>query len=198
MKIVTLVFTVLISFLAFSIMKSCERADKFSHRLASPDDNISVKFDLSPEGNFTYRVAFRGQKVIQASRLGIVREDADFSNHLTLDSVSAIHPVNYEYEMLQGKKRHYNYAGNERCFYLTNSAGLKMDIVFRVSDDGVAFRYIFPEQSNDLKTVNKEISEFHFAPQTKAFIQPMEAAKSGWCQVNPCYEEYYLQGVLFF
>ena len=196
MKIITLGFTVLISFSAFTLMKSCEGTDKWSHCLTSPDGNINVKFDLSPEGNVTYRVTCRGQEVIQSSRLGIVREDADFASGLILDSVSAICPINYEYEMLQGKKQHYSYAGSERRFYLTNSTGLKMDIVFRISNDGIAFRYIFPEQSKDLKTINKEISEFHFAPQTRVFIQPMQAAKSGWCQVNPGYEEYYLQGVL--
>ena len=187
---------VLISFSAFTLMKSCEGTDKLSRCLTSPDGNITVKFNQSPDGNVTYQVAIRGQEVIQASRLGIVREDADFTSGLILDSVSAICPINYEYEMHQGKKQHYSYAGNERRFYLTNSTGLKMDIVFRISNDGIAFRYIFPERSNELKTINKEMSEFHFAPQTKAFIQPMEVAKSGWCQVNPSYEEYYLQGVL--
>jgi len=196
MKVVSLNYTFLVSFLVISIMQGCERTEKLSHHLASPDGNITVKFSLSPEGNVTYRVACCSQEVIQASRLGIIREDADFAKGLALDSVSAILPINYEYEMLQGKKRHYSYTGNERRFYLSNSTGLKMDIVFRISNDGVAFRYIFPEQSSDLKTINQEISEFRFPPQTKAFLQPMQASKSGWCQVNPCYEEYYQQGVL--
>jgi alpha-glucosidase len=195
-KITILNLTTLILISAFSLIQSCSKIVGADYHLTSPDGDIGVKFNLSREGNVTYRVACYGREVILASQLGIIREDADFANGLILDSISAICPVNYEYAMPQGKKRQCNYTGNERFFYFTNSTGLKMNIIFRVANDGVAFRYNFPEQSNGIKTINEEISEFHFPPQTKAFIQPMEASKSGWCQVNPGYEEYYQQGVL--
>jgi len=37
-----------------------------------------------------------------------------------------------------------------------------MNIVFRVSNDGVAFRYEFPETSNDVKKITAEETSFHF------------------------------------
>ena len=69
MKIITLGVTVLISFSAFTIMKSCEGIDKWSHCLTSPDGNINIKFDLSPEGNVTYRVTCRGQEAVSYTHL---------------------------------------------------------------------------------------------------------------------------------
>ena len=70
-----------------------------------------------------------------------------------------------------------------------------MDILFQVSNDGVSYRYIFPGQSSDLEKVKKELSSFCFLSGTKAYIQPMAEAKSGWSQVNPSYEEFYQQGI---
>ncbi|HRS52967.1 MAG TPA: glycoside hydrolase family 97 catalytic domain-containing protein [Candidatus Marinimicrobia bacterium] len=195
MKIITLSFTALMTFSAFSVMKSCSGTNIVSHRLTSPDGNITVEFDVSQKGEATYQIAYHGKKIIQVSQLGLVREDADFSEGLKLDSVSTSCPINYDYRMPHGKKSHYAYSGNEKRFFLTNRNDQKIDVVFRASNDGVAYRYIFPDTADEPKTIAREISEFHFSPQAKAFIQPLAAAKSGWCQTNPSYEEIYQQNV---
>ena len=191
-KIIRSFVTLLIS---LTMIQTCSSNKPKNQYLKSPDGNITVRFEISPAGKIFYRVAYRNKEIVQASRMGIVREDADFSEGLKLDSVSASRPINFNYQMPQGKKSHYAYNGNEKRFYLTNHVNQKIDVVFRASNDGVAFRYIFPGQSDEPKTILREISEFHFSPRTKAFIQPMAMAKSGWCQTNPSYEEIYQQNV---
>jgi alpha-glucosidase len=161
----------------------------------SPDGKISVHFWVGYDKNMHYRVEFSGTAVLGESKLGIIREDEDFSKDLSLESISSIETVKTDYEMLQGKKRHCFYTAHKRIFHLKNAKGKKMDVIFQVSNDGVTFRYSFPEKSDDTKRIIKEVTSFNFLPGTKAWIQPIAKAKSGWCQTQPSYEEHYKQGI---
>ncbi len=160
--------------------------------VSSPDKKVSVYFWMSNDKNACYRVGFSDTIILQQSRLGIVREDQDFSKNLSLESASGIKTIKSEYELL-GRKC--SYTGNRRIFHLKNSSGRKMDIIFQVSNDGVAFRYSFPDKVGETKRIVEEVSSFHFLSGTKAWIQPMADAKTGWCNVQPSYEEHYKQGV---
>jgi len=168
---------------------------EIEYSINSPDKKISACFQLSNEKNACYRVEFSDTVILRKSKLGIIREDEDFSKNLSLESVSDIETVKINYEMLQGKKLYYSYVANKRAFHLKNTSGKKIDVIFQVSNDGIAFRYYFPEKSDDIKRIIKEISSFHFVDGTKGWIQPMTAAKSGWCQDQPSYEQHYKQGI---
>ncbi len=160
--------------------------------VTSPDEKLTAFFGLDTDRCPYYRLEFSGNSVLQPSRLGLIREDGDFSQNLTLTSVPEVTAITDEYEVLQ---RRYTYSGNQRIFHLQNPDGQKIDVIFRVSNDGLAFRYYFPERSNKDKKIIKEFSSFHFLPGTTAWIQPMTAAKSGWGQAQPSYEELYRQDV---
>src|ERR1035437_2598892 len=112
--------------------------------ISSPDKKITAKLLVSPEGKISYSVTYSGTPVITTSQLGLIRNDADFSTKLKLSSASAIEPVKDNYTMLHGKRHNYTYTGNRKTFHFLNATGNKMDLVFQVSNDGVAFRYIFP------------------------------------------------------
>jgi hypothetical protein len=66
-----------------------------------------------------------------------------------------------------------------------------MDLAFRVSDDGVAFRYIVADAAIPVKRFVAETTGFAFDPKTRAFLQPMAVAKTGFGKTNPSYEERY-------
>ena len=68
-------------------------------------------------------------------------------------------------------------------------------MIFQVSNDGVAFRYQFPEQSDEVHRLKSEATSFHFPAETKAWLQPMSVAKSGFEKSNPAYEEYFAKEV---
>lgn len=170
---------------------SCS-ATETEYVVCSPGKKISVYFWISNEKNACYRVGFSDTIILQQSRLGVVREDQDFSKHLSLETGSDVETIKTEYKLLG---RCCTYVGNRRIFHLKNSSGRKMDIIFQVSNDGVAFRYCFPDKSEETKRIVEEASSFHFLSGTKAWIQPMADAKTGWCNVQPSYEEHYKQGV---
>jgi len=165
------------------------------YSVTSPNKKISVYFHISNDKQVFYRITYDDTAILQDSRLGITREDEDFSKELSLKSVSDVEVVKIDYEMLQGKRRNCSYMGNRRVFHLENASGSKMDIIFQVSNDGVAFRYYFPGKSDDIKKITQEVSLFNFFSGTKAWIQPMTDAKSGWNQDQPSYEQNYQQGI---
>lgn len=160
-------------------------------RIASPDARLAVVFHLNDSGAPHYRIELNGKPVLRDSRLGLVRDDADFSKGLKLLTQSRTTLINDRYEILTAKRRLNHYTANRQVFHLETGSGEKLDIIFQVSNDGVAFRYLFPETSSELHRLNEELSSFHMLPDTKAWLQPMSEAKTGWQKVNPCYEEFY-------
>ena len=159
--------------------------------VASPDGRLRVEFHLTTNGAPRYTILREGKQVLQPSKLGLVREDADFTTHLNLVSVSPNERVRDKYEILTAKRRINEYRANRRVFHLENEAGGKLDIIFQVSNDGVAFRYLFPETNATVHKLTEEVTSFHFLRDARAWLQPMAVAKSGWKQTNPSYEEYY-------
>src|SRR4029077_19062860 len=118
-------------------------------RIASPDGSLVVDFHLDESGAPRYAIRLDGKLVLQESRLGLIRTDADFSHGLRLVSASRVVPVQDHYEILTAKRRFNDYQAYRKLFHLQTGAGQKMDIIFQVSDDGVAFRYFFPERSGE-------------------------------------------------
>ena len=163
--------------------------------LASPDGHIAVEFSINADGAPHYAVALDGRPVLQESRLGLVRDDADFTKGLRVESKSSSDNVRDNYEILTAKRRENSYVANQQIFHLTTADGKKMDITFRVSNDGVAFRYFFPETNATVHKLSEEVTSFHFLPETRAWLQPMQAAKTGFGKSNPAYEEFYQKDI---
>ncbi|WP_415909041.1 glycoside hydrolase family 97 catalytic domain-containing protein [Oleiharenicola sp. Vm1] len=160
--------------------------------LRSPDGKIAVEFELrAADGAPVYRVRRGDELILRDSRLGLVRNDADFTHGLTLLASSAVDRVEDHYELLTGKRRRNVYRAARQVHHLATATGAKLDLEFRVSDDGVAFRYVFPEKSAALRTIVEEATSFHLPADAKAWLQPMSVAKTGWKRTNPSYEEHY-------
>lgn len=131
----------------------------------SPDGRISLTFALSGEGVPSYCVTFNGDTVVRPSEMGFATSTDDFHAGFTfadgpeMASVDSVWvPVWGEndtivnrYESLSVQLKKKNEAGQERL----------MNIDFRVYDDGIAFRYIFPAQEGlDSIVITDEYSQF--------------------------------------
>jgi hypothetical protein len=167
-------------------------AQSNSYEISSPDKNIKVSCDVA---HAQYTVLYKNVMMIQSSKLGVIREDEDFSKNLQLMNVSAPTIVKDQYTMLTAKKKQISYLATQRVFETKTASGKKMNIIFRVSDDGVAFQYVFPEKSTDIKKITAEATSFHFNPGTKAWLQPKTEAQSGFEHSNPSYEAHYMNDI---
>lgn len=156
--------------------------------LTSPDRQIAVDVTVSPTGALTYSVSRDGKPVILPSSLGIAVQGADLTQGLTLAASSRVKLIEDRYELATAKKRHITYRANEQTHTVRNTLGQAMDVTFRVSNDGVAFRYRVAGKG--LKFV-RETTGFAFDKAAKAWLQPMSVAQTGWSNTNPSYEEHY-------
>ena len=144
------------------------------------------------EGRPRYAVSLKGRPVLQPSRLGLVREDADFSRGLKFERSSGVERIEDRYELLTSKRASqsllWRTSGPSICEVLNGEA---MQVIFQVSNDGVAFRYRFPDTSPKLHRMKQEARRTTSCRARVAWLQPMSVAKTGWKEVNPSYEELY-------
>lgn len=178
-----------LSVLALSIANACAAP------LASPDGHLAVELKVAKGGIPTYTVSRDGQPVILPSALGLRLQGADLSRGLALKAASAASRITDSYDMAVGKRRHISYSANEQSYTLENARKQRIDITFRVSDDGVAFRYVVAEPSLPQKKFIAEATSFAFAKSAQGWLQPMSVAQTGWANTNPSYEEYYKMGI---
>ncbi|MBB3221563.1 glycoside hydrolase family 97 protein [Pseudoduganella umbonata] len=158
------------------------------HTVASPDGKLTVTVAQAKDGGVTYRIARAGKPVLRDSKLGLSFDGADFTTKLGAPEASPAREIREQYELVAGKRRHVTYAANERTWRYLNPGKQSLDITFRVSNDGVAFRYT--ARAPQLK-FKDEATTFAFAPQARAWLQPMSVAKTGFARTNPSYEEHY-------
>ncbi len=159
--------------------------------MASPNGRLVVEFQLNENGQPRYAVRRDGRPALASSQLGLVRDDVDFTWALKLTGAPAAEPVHDHYEILTCKRRVNDYRANRREFHLEARGGQRLDIIFQVSDDGVAIRYRFPETDATVHELREEVTSYHFLPATRAWLQPIAVARQDWHVASPSYEELY-------
>lgn len=110
-------------------------------------------------------------EVIPNSPLGIERKDEQFTDNLKFISESKSKKINQKYEMICGKKILCENWGNEKVFKYVNSNNQPLNIVFRVYNDGVAFRYEFKDSSNSSVDIIDETTSYTIPSGTNRWLQ---------------------------
>lgn len=108
--------------------------------------------------------------------LGLRTTEADLTHDLKLIATSQ-RQLTERYRMTVGKRLDRSANLSETRYALQNAKGQKLDIVVRVANDGVAFRYELPGVSN--ATVTGEATGFTVPATAKAWLLPY----------NPQYEK---------
>ena len=160
--------------------------------ISSPDKKIVVECNTSKT---FYNISYNGKIVLRDSRLGVIREDEDFSKNVQLVKISSPVTVKDNYNLVTAKKSNITYTATKMVIEMKAASGKKINIIFQVSNDGIAFRYEFPEKSTDVKKIISESTSFHFNDSTKAWLQPKTEAQSGWEHSNPSYEAHYMMNI---
>jgi hypothetical protein len=163
-------------------------------QLQSPDKSLVLNVFLSASGEVQYRIQKSGVNIIQPSVLGMMMKSHDFTQRMKLAAKSKPERITDNYQTKNAKKSSIQYQANQLVLSFINEEEKKMDIIFRLSNDGLAFRYSFPWIKNK-ETIIKEHSSFAFDKKARAWLQPMSEAKTGWQQCHPSYEEHYLQNI---
>lgn len=156
------------------IFLCCIAALTQGQELLSPNGNLKLSFALDANGTPTYAVRYRNELVVQSSTLGIQIKDKKPLDHgfqvvntTTLTKSEDWNPVLGEQSVIHNRY-------NERTVYLLqNETGVKMNIVFKAYDEGIAFRYEFPSQPNlSYFIISEEKTEFNLTGNHKTFWLP--------------------------
>lgn len=160
--------------------------------LESPSGNLKVLV-TNDEGKVSYQLFSKSGNsetmVIKPSRLGLVLSNDDFSENLSLESKTEPKTVSENYSMISGKQNELSYTAREASVLFTNSSGKQVDMVFRMFDEGLAFRYVFPENSESEVSVETEVTSFSVTEVADGWMSAYQSA-TPWG--NPGYENDYL------
>ena len=171
----------------------CAIAQKSEVSISSPDKAILVNCKI--DDSVSYQIFYKGQPVMQNSKLGLIRSDENFTSKLRFIKASGATQVSDQYHMLTAKKSKITYVATRKVVELLTAGGKKMNINFQVSNDGVAFQYEFPEKDNTIRKIDTEATSFHFFNGTKAWLQPKTEAQTGFEHTNPSYEAHYMMDI---
>ncbi|MGN6152685.1 MAG: glycoside hydrolase family 97 protein [Lysobacteraceae bacterium] len=143
--------------------------------VASPDGRTRVELDVSGEGRLAYRVARDGKPLIGDSRLGfLLRNGRQFLRGLELQD-KATRSADDTWEQPWGERRFVrdHYTERRAQSVERDHDHRRLDVVFRVFDDGVGFRYEFPKQpALDEVQIAEELTEFAIARPATAWWLP--------------------------
>jgi len=165
-----------------------------TQKIGSPDGNIALHYGVNDKGQVWYQLTQKDTTVLDTSFLGVVFEDANLAENLKLVSESSPERITDDYETFNAKRQQNHYEANKLILKFQNPEGRKLDIIFQLSNDGLAFRYFFPD-INKQNVITKEITTYHLPNDSKAWLQPVAIAKSGWEHTHPSYEEHYQQEI---
>lgn len=140
----------------------------------SPSKSISLDFKLSDSGKPYYSITYKTKKVVNPSFLGIDLKDTD-----DLDKGFALlnqetKTVNEQWNPVLGEQSTIQNKYNQITFYLVQKeTKRKLNIIFKVYEEGVAFRYEFPKQEKlNYFIISDEKTEFNLTGDHKTFWIP--------------------------
>jgi len=114
--------------------------------------------------------------------LGLVRSDQEFWKHLRFIKAGKPAPIDEQYIALHGKRSHCHNKANEVTVLFENEDRSKMELVIRAYDDGLAFRYRFPDGKDSL-VVKEEMTAYTIAPGTARWLEKWNTANEGLYKV---------------
>ena len=139
--------------------------------VTSPDGRISVRFSLDGTGIPSYRVDVDGQPFLEPSEMGLMSDDADLAWGFALKS-SKVSSHRETWHQPWGENKEVEDHHRELILKLENDADVSLEIVFRVFDDGVGFRYSYSVPGADTLRIKGERSRFAFSADADTWSIP--------------------------
>ena len=162
--------------------------------VSSPNNQLQVTVS-DAGGRLHYTATLDGKQMLLPSALGLKTSIGDLTRDLVINNYE-LKTKNYDYKMRGTKASAANYQANCLLLDIQNKDGIKMSVIFQVSNNDIAFRYALPRQTIGRKEMKRvrimsELSSFNFPDGTTTFISPQIGPESGWEQTKPSYEEGY-------
>lgn len=159
--------------------------------IRSPDNNLVVAVALV-NGSIYYSVTYKEKTILEDSPLGLITNVSDFSRDLQFVEKN-IQTINKTYADPKIKKSTVTYRANEVTATYRTSREEKISLIFRVSNNDIAFKYALSQNGETARcTVERELTGFNFPSFTTTFLTPQATPMIGWMKTKPSYEEVYV------
>ena len=167
-------YCLILSALLLASFISCKK-EAGSLTVASPNKSNTVTFNLSSDGKPSYLVSHKGMIVIDTSYMSFDLKDLPVLKENFKVVGTKTNTVDETWEMPWGEQIEVRNHYNSLVVMLEEQSELKrkLNIHFKVYDDGVGFRYEFPEQDNlDELLISDENTEFNLTGDHKTWWIP--------------------------
>jgi len=162
MKRIARVILIVIIFFPLSSIKAQKNI-----RIVSPDRAIVFSFKLTDQSAF-YNVTYKGKTIIANSPLSLRFSDGEFSTNLRMQK-PLIREADEKYELVVGKTKNVSDHYKEITIPIQEAVkpSRKISFTVRVFNDGLAFRYDFPDEPGKHSFIlTDEKNVFNFPPAT--------------------------------
>ncbi|MBN8501412.1 MAG: glycoside hydrolase family 97 protein [Sphingomonadales bacterium] len=142
---------------------------------SSPGGVVKVELTIDGDGRALYAVSRKGKPVINPSRLGFLFTDVAKIDRRLEVTGSEVSDFDQTWTQPWGEWSSIRNRYRELKVHLRETTALArvFTVTFRIYDDGVGFRYEFPQQPNMAKTnIAEELTEFAFAQDGTAWWKP--------------------------
>lgn len=115
-----------------------------------------------------------------------------FSSGMSLEKNVSTNKIDETYELASIKKSKVHYVANEAVFSFTQQGKTIYDVIFRISNNDVAFKYkMYPQGETLSCVVKQEVTGFAFPDGTTTFLCPQSKPMGGFARTSPSYETSY-------
>ena len=160
-------------------------------QIASPDGKLVVTV-ADMDGRPSYSVSYDNVLFLKPSPLGIIANIGDFSSGMSLEKNVSTNKIDETYELASIKQSKVRYVANEAVFSFTQQGKTIYDVIFRISNNDVAFKYkMYPQGETLSCVVKQEATGFVFPDGTTTFLCPQSKPMGGFARTSPSYETSY-------
>lgn len=161
-------------FLLHLLFYSCNKRE---YSIISPDSRLNFTVENSENG-LLYKLNYGNKSLINHSELGFLLKNGEkiiSGDGWEIEDVESV-SISDKWYPVWGKRKVVDNVYNQATFHLKNKQSeiKNIDLVVRAYNDGVAFRYIVPDNLNCKGEVEKEITSFNFSGDYTAWFYNFE------------------------
>ncbi|MCW8850922.1 MAG: glycoside hydrolase family 97 protein [Melioribacteraceae bacterium] len=153
--------------------------------IESPNKKINIALNNQQNSDLgewylsiNYKENYQTTVVIPKIKLGLLRSDQDFSSELKFVKISSPQIINENYYAIHGKRSQCNNSANEVVVSFENPSKVKLSLIIRAYNDGIVFRYEFPEQGGPF-VIEDEKTSYEIPDGSDRWMQKWDLANEG-------------------
>ena len=178
-------------FIVMAVLLGSSVASAENKQITSPDGKLVVTV-ADMDGRPSYSVSYDNVLFLKPSPLGMIANIGDFSSGMSLEKNVSTNKIDETYELASIKQSKVRYVANEAVFSFTQQGKTIYDVIFRISNNDVAFKYkMYPQGETLSCVVKQEATGFVFPDGTTTFLCPQSKPMGGFARTSPSYETSY-------